>query len=253
MSDTPVLSVRDLRIGYDGKTVLEKIDFDVARGEVFVILGGSGCGKSTLLRTMIGLIKPLAGSVKVDGEEFLGVGGAARVAMLRKFGVLYQSSALFSSMTLVENVSLPLEEFTELPKDAIEIIAKTKLRLVGLEGFEGHLPSEISGGMKKRAGVARALSLDPRILFLDEPSAGLDPITSAELDRLILDIRDALGTTMVLVTHELPSIYAVADRCIVLEKARHTIVARGRPADLRDTSDDPYVRAFFRRTTLTEA
>jgi phospholipid/cholesterol/gamma-HCH transport system ATP-binding protein len=253
MSDPPVLSVRDLRIGYDGRTVLEDIDFDVARGEVFVILGGSGCGKSTLLRTMIGLITPLAGSVKVDGEEFLGALGAARVAMLRKFGVLYQSSALFSSMTLLENVSLPLEEFTELPKDAIEIIARTKLRLVGLEGFEGHFPSEISGGMKKRAGVARALSLDPRILFLDEPSAGLDPITSAELDRLILDIRDALGTTMVLVTHELPSIYAVADRCIVLEKARHTIVARGRPADLRDSSEDPYVRAFFRRTTMAEA
>jgi phospholipid/cholesterol/gamma-HCH transport system ATP-binding protein len=253
MSDAPVLSVRGLRIGYEGKTVLQDIDFDVARGEVFVILGGSGCGKSTLLRTMIGLITPLAGSVKVDGEEFLGAEGPARVAMLRKFGVLYQSGALFSSMTLLENVSLPLEEFTSLPKDAIEIIARTKLRLVALEGFEGHFPSEISGGMKKRAGVARALALDPRILFLDEPSAGLDPITSAELDRLILELRDALGTTMVLVTHELPSIYAVADRSIVLEKARHTIVARGRPADLRDTSDDPYVRAFFRRTTMAEA
>jgi phospholipid/cholesterol/gamma-HCH transport system ATP-binding protein len=254
MSDAePVLSVRGLAIGYDGKTVLRDIDFDVAAGEVFVVLGGSGCGKSTLLRTLIGLIDPIKGSVRVDGEEFLWSEGPARVAMLRKFGVLYQSAALFSSMTLLENVSLPLEEFTALPKDAIEMIARTKLRLVALEGFEDHLPSAISGGMKKRAGVARALALDPRILFLDEPSAGLDPITSAELDRLVLDLRDALGTTMVVVTHELASIYAVADRCIVLEKARHTIVARGKPAELRDTSDDPYVRAFFRRTPLAEA
>jgi phospholipid/cholesterol/gamma-HCH transport system ATP-binding protein len=254
MSDgKALLSVRGLAIGYDGRTVLKDIDFDVDRGEVFVILGGSGCGKSTLLRTLIGLIDPIGGSVKVEGEEFLGSDGAARTAMLRKFGVLYQSAALFSSMTLLENVTLPLEEFTKLPQDAIEMIARTKLRLVGLEGFEGHMPSELSGGMKKRAGVARALALDPPICFLDEPSAGLDPITSAELDRLILELRDALGTTMVVVTHELASIYAVADRCIVLEKARHTIVARGKPAELRDTSDDPYVRAFFRRTTMAEA
>lgn len=251
--DADVLSVRALAIGYDGRIVLRDIDFDVAHGEVFVILGSSGCGKSTLLRTLIGLIEPINGSVKVDGEEFLRSEGPARMAMLRRFGVLYQSAALFSSMTLLENVSLPLEEFTTLPKDAIEMIARTKLRLVKLDGFEHHMPSEISGGMKKRAGVARALALDPRIVFLDEPSAGLDPITSAELDRLILELRDALGTTMVVVTHELASIYAVADRCIVLEKARHTIVARGKPAELRDTSEDPYVRAFFRRTTLAEA
>jgi phospholipid/cholesterol/gamma-HCH transport system ATP-binding protein len=254
MSDAPnVLSVRGLSIGYDGKVVLKDIDFDVALGEVFVVLGGSGCGKSTLLRTLIGLIDPIKGSVKVDGREFLGTDGEERRAMLRKFGVLYQSAALFSSMTLLENVALPLEEFTTLPKDAIEMIARTKLRLVALDGFEDHLPSEISGGMKKRAGVARALALDPRIVFLDEPSAGLDPITSAELDRLILDLRDALGTTMVVVSHELASIYAVADRCIVLEKRRHTIVARGKPAELRDTSDDPYVRAFFQRKSLSEA
>ena len=251
-AEPPVLSVHGLRIGYEGRTVLENIDFEVERGEVFVILGGSGCGKSTLLRTVIGLIDPLAGSVKVDGAEFLGADGAERVAVLRKFGVLYQSGALFSSMTLLENVSLPLEEFTSLPRDAIEIIARTKLRLVALDGFENHLPSEISGGMKKRAGVARALALDPRILFLDEPSAGLDPITSAGLDRLILELRDALGTTMALVTHELPSVFAVADRCIVLEKERRTIVARGKPSELRDASDDPYVRAFFRRETMAE-
>jgi len=248
-----VLSVHGLSIGYEGRMVLQGVDFDVKRGEVFVILGGSGCGKSTLLRTIIGLIDPIAGSVKLDGREFLHVEGEERLAVLRKMGVLYQSGALFSSMTLLENVSLPLEEFTALPKDAVEAIARTKLRLVGLEGFEDFAPSAISGGMRKRAGVARALALDPAIVFLDEPSAGLDPITSAELDRLIVELRDALGTTMVVVTHELPSIFAIADRCIVLEKARRTIVARGKPAELRDTSEDLYVRAFFRREILTEA
>ncbi len=253
MSDAPVLAVRGLSIGYEGRMVLESIDFDVARGEVFVVLGGSGSGKSTLMRTIIGLLEPIAGSVKLDGREFLHVDGPERLAVLRKMGVLYQSGALFSSMTLIENVSLPLEEFTTLPKDAVDAIARTKLRLVGLEGFEDYAPSELSGGMRKRAGVARALALDPPIVFLDEPSAGLDPITSAELDRLIVELRDALGTTMVVVTHELPSIFAIADQCIVLEKARHTIVARGKPAELRDTSTDPYVRAFFRRETLTEA
>ena len=247
-----MLTVRALDIGYDGRKILEDIDFDVFPGEVFVILGGSGCGKSTLLRTLIGLIEPLDGSVRLGGEEFLGADEAHRVALSRRFGVLYQSGALFSSMTLLENVMLPLEEFTALPRDAIELIARTKLSLVALAGFEDHYPSQISGGMKKRAGVARALALDPSILFLDEPSAGLDPISSAELDKLILDLRDALGTTMVVVTHELASIYAVADRCIVLEKARHTVVARGKPAELRDTSTDPYVRAFFQRRSLAE-
>ena len=248
----PVLSVRALDIGYDGRKILEDIDFDVAAGEVFVILGGSGCGKSTLLRTLIGLIRPLDGSVRFGGEEFLGTDEAQRAALSRRFGVLYQSGALFSSLTLLENVMLPLEEFTALPRDAIERIARTKLALVSLAGFEDHYPSQISGGMKKRAGVARALALDPAILFLDEPSAGLDPISSAELDRLILDLRDALGTTMVVVTHELASIYAIADRCIVLEKARRTVVARGKPSELRDTSADPYVRAFFRRSSVAE-
>lgn len=249
----PVLSVRGLAVGYDRKALLEGVDFDVNRGEVFAILGGSGSGKSTLKRALVGLLAPLAGSIRVDGEEIVGLEGPARSAMLRKFGVLYQSAALFSSMTLLENVSLPLEEFTELPRDAIEIVARTKLRLVGLEGFEDHFPSEVSGGMRKRAGVARALALDPPIVVLDEPSAGLDPITSAELDRLIRELRDALGTTMVVITHELASIYAIADRCIVLDKARRGVVARGTPQELRDQCPDPYVRAFFRRETLAEA
>src|SRR5262245_41678302 len=167
-----VLSVHGLSIGYEGRIVVQHVDFDVKRGEVFVILGGSGCGKSTLLRTIIGLIEPIAGSVKLDGREFLHVEGEARLSVLRRMGVLYQSGALFSSMTLIENVSLPLEEFTTLPADAVEAIARTKLRLVGLEGFKDFAPSAISGGMRKRAGVARALALDPAIVFLDEPSAG---------------------------------------------------------------------------------
>ena len=250
MTTNPIIRVRNLDAGYDGRPILEDVSFDVHRGEVFVILGGSGCGKSTLLKHMIGLLDPLRGTIEIDGGNLTSASGAARLAILRKFGVLYQSGALFSSMSLVENVSLPLEEFTTLPPDAIHEIAKTKLRLVRLEGFEDYMPSEISGGMKKRAGVARALALDPPIVFLDEPSAGLDPITSAELDRLIVDLRDALGTTMVVVTHELPSIFAIADQCIVLERERHTIVARGKPSELRDKSADPYVRAFFRREIL---
>jgi phospholipid/cholesterol/gamma-HCH transport system ATP-binding protein len=214
---------------------------------VFVILGGSGCGKSTLLKHMIGLVQPVAGTIEIDGEELTTAHGDARLGILRKFGVLYQSGALFSSMTLAGNVALPLEEFTDLPREAIDMIVRLKLDLVGLAQAVDRLPSELSGGMKKRAGVARALALDPEILFLDEPSAGLDPITSAEFDQLVLELRRSLGTTIVIVTHELQSIYAVADRCIMLDRARRTIVAEGRPADLRDTSEDPWVRAFFRR------
>lgn len=243
----PILRVRGLRAAYDGRTILENVSFDVARGEVFVILGGSGCGKSTLLKQLIGLVEPAEGSIEIDGAELTVAYGADRLRLLRKFGVLYQSGALFSSMTLAENVALPLEEFTDLPREAIEMIVRLKLDLVGLAHATDRYPSELSGGMKKRAGVARALALDPEILFLDEPSAGLDPITSAEFDELLLELRRSLGTTIVIVTHELQSIYAVADRCIMLDRARRTIVAEGRPADLRETSRDPWVRAFFRR------
>lgn len=247
------IRVRGLAAGYDGRAVLENVSFDVRRGEVFVILGGSGCGKSTLLKHMIGLIEPVRGTVEIDGEDLTAATGDARRAILRKFGVLYQSGALFSSMTLAENVALPLEEFTTLPPEAVDQLVRLKLDLVGLAHAWGRFPAELSGGMKKRAGVARALALDPRILFLDEPSAGLDPITSAEFDRLVLDLRQSLGATVVIVTHELQSIYAVADRCIMLDRARRTIVAEGRPAELRDTSGDPWVRSFFRREAAVEA
>ena len=253
MTADPIIRVRGLSAGYDGRAILEDVSFDVHRGEVFVILGGSGCGKSTLLRHMIGLAEPIRGTVEIDGDDFTACTGDARQAILRKFGVLYQSGALFSSMTLAENVALPLEEFTDLPRDAIDLLVHVKLALVGLAHAADRLPAELSGGMKKRAGVARALALDPQILFLDEPSAGLDPITSAEFDRLVLDLRASLGATIVIVTHELQSIYAVADRCIMLDRVRRTIVAEGKPAELRDTSRDPWVRAFFRREAAVEA
>ena len=242
-----IVSVRGLRCAYGDVEVLREVSFDVHRGEVFVILGGSGCGKSTLLRHLIGLLEPTHGTIRIDGVEMTTAGGDERLALLRRFGVLFQSGAMFSGLTLAENLALPLEEFTELPSEAIRELCERKLALVGLGGYGDYLPDEISGGMRKRAGVARALALDPPLLFFDEPSAGLDPISSASLDRLILDLRDALGTTMVIVTHELASIYAVADRCIMLDKERRTIVARGRPQDLRDGSEDPFVRAFFRR------
>ncbi len=243
----PIVRVRGLRAAYGDVTILRDIDFEVARGEVFVILGGSGCGKSTLLRHLIGLVDPAEGAIEIDGEDLVAARGALRERLRRRFGVLFQGGALFSNMTLAENVGLPLEEFSDLPPEAIRRIAQRKLALVGLTGYEDHRPNEISGGMRKRAGVARALALDPPLLFLDEPSAGLDPISAADLDRLLLDLRESLGTTLVVVTHELASIYAIADRCIMLDKARRTIVATGRPADLRDASDDPFVREFFRR------
>ncbi len=248
----PIIAVRGVRCAYGPVTILKDIDFEVERGEVFVILGGSGCGKSTLLQHLIGLIRPADGEILIDGDELGSAEGADRDRLLRRFGVMFQSGALFSSMTLAENVSLPLEEFTDLPPDAIRRIAEQKLSLVALDGFEDHHPSEISGGMKKRAGVARALALDPPILFLDEPSAGLDPISAADLDQLILELRDSLGATIVIVTHELDSIYTVADRCIVVDKARQTIVATGHPKELRDHSPDPFVHSFFNRVATAK-
>jgi len=241
----PIIDVANLTVGYGDKVILQDVSFSVLKGEVFVILGGSGCGKSTLLKGMIGLTPPMAGSVRINGQDIVGARGRARKAILRSFGVMYQSGALFGSMTLLENITLPLEEYTRLPRAAREAVARMKLKLVGLSGSELKLPSELSGGMQKRAAIARAMALDPRILFLDEPSAGLDPITSAGLDALILSLSKNLGITFVVVTHELPSIYAIADRVIMLDKGG--IAAEGTPAELREKSENVWVNAFFNR------
>lgn len=244
---SPMIEVTDLTVGYGDRILLDRVTFRVERGEVFVVLGTSGCGKTTLLRHLIGLEMPRHGGIRIDGEDLVGTEGSARRRLLRKFGVMFQNGALFGSLTLIENVRLPLEEFTDLPDDAIEWIARMKLKLVGLEGAESRLPGELSGGMQKRAGIARAMALDPGLLFLDEPSAGLDPVTSAGLDGLILELSGTLGVTFVVVTHELQSIFAIATRAIMLDRETRGILATGTPAALRDHPPHDKVRQFFRR------
>ena len=245
--DSPSVAIRarGLAIGYGSVRIQEQLDFEIPAGAITAILGGSGCGKTTLMQTLVGLLPPLAGEVDV-----LGTGLPDLERGLPGFGVSFQSGALFGSETLLENVCLPLRRWTQLPPAATEALAAARLRLVGLAGFEHHLPAEVSGGMQKRAGIARALAMEPRLLFLDEPSAGLDPITAVELDDLLIRLREDLGVTTVLVTHELPSIFRIADHCLMLDRGAVGVVARGTPAALRDGSEDPRVQAFFNRRPL---
>jgi phospholipid/cholesterol/gamma-HCH transport system ATP-binding protein len=248
----PIIRVDDVAQRFGARTIFRDVSFTVDSGEVFVILGGSGCGKSTLMKQLIGLLTPSTGSIEIFGRM---ITGADRDAALRdvqpRLGVMFQSGALFGSMSLLENVMLPLEMFTDLPPEGREAVARVKLGLVGLDDAATLMPAEISGGMARRAGIARAMALDPPLLLLDEPSAGLDPITSAGLDRLILDLRQDLGATFVVVTHELASILAIADRCIMLDRGAYPdaggVSAEGDPRVLRDTSPHPIVRGFFRR------
>ena len=247
MTSDAIIQVRNLTARYGDETIFENINFDVRRGEIFVILGGSGCGKSTLLKHLVGLYRPASGKIFIDGDDIGSAEGALLEKIQRKFGILFQSGALFGSMTVAQNVALPLQEYTPLSPRDIDLLVRMKLSMVNLSGYETHLPSEISGGMKKRAGLARAMSLDPKILFFDEPSAGLDPITSADLDNLILQLNKSLGTTIVVVTHELASIFAIAQRVIMLDKEQKKIIAEGNPFELKERSSDPKVRNFFNR------
>jgi phospholipid/cholesterol/gamma-HCH transport system ATP-binding protein len=240
-------------MAYGSYVIQRDLDFVIRRGEVFVIMGGSGSGKSTLLNHMVGLKQPARGDVVYDGEGFWSSPPETQDALRRHLGVSFQSGALWSSMTLAENVGLPLQTFTRLPARQISEIVSLKLALVGLAGYEEFYPSEVSGGMLKRAGVARAMALDPDILFFDEPSAGLDPISSRRLDDLILELRDSLGATMVVVTHELPSIFTIADNSVFLDGETRTMIAYGNPKTLRDESPNPTVRTFLRRGAVDAA
>jgi len=241
------IEVKDLTMAYGSFVVMRDLEFSIPPGEVFIIMGGSGCGKSTLMRHMIGLMAPAKGRVLYDGVSFWDADLEERARMMQRFGVLYQSGALWSSMTLAENVALPLQQYTDLTSQSIRELVSLKLALVGLAGFEDYFPSEISGGMRKRAGLARAMALDPDVLFFDEPSAGLDPISARLLDDLILELRDSLGTTIIVVTHELASIFAIADNSVFLDVDTKTQIALGNPRTLRTESPDPKVRKFLSR------
>jgi phospholipid/cholesterol/gamma-HCH transport system ATP-binding protein len=243
----PVVVVKDVTLAYGDNVIQQDLSFQVRRGEVFLILGVSGSGKSTLLKGMIGLYQPPRGQILVAGTSIVTAQGEERSRLLRQFGVMYQSGALFGSMSLLENVRLPLDEFTDLDPEEKDLVALAKLNQVGLRAAARKMPAELSGGMQKRAAIARAMALDPSMLFLDEPSSGLDPVTSAGIDALVRELSEGFGITFVVVTHELQSTYAIADRCILLDARAKTIIAEGKPADLRDHSEDPSVRRFFRR------
>ncbi len=239
--------VRDLTMAYGSFLIQRDLTFTVRRGDIFIIMGGSGCGKSTLLKHLIGLKAPAKGEVLFGGQSFWAAEPEERERMMRRFGILYQKGALWSSLTLAENITLPLEQYTELRPNQIRELASLKLALVGLTGFEDYYPSEISGGMQKRAGLARAMALDPEILFFDEPSAGLDPISSKFLDDLIVELRDSLGATVVVVTHELASIFAIGTNSVYLDPESKTMIADGDPKVLLAESTDPRVRQFLTR------
>ncbi|HTP85027.1 MAG TPA: ATP-binding cassette domain-containing protein [Alphaproteobacteria bacterium] len=245
------LQVSGVTLGYGPRAVQRDLNFSVRQGSVFAIMGGSGCGKSTVLKSLIGLLRPAAGTIQINGEDYWALADDRRAEMSRRFGVVFQSSALWSSMTVADNVALPLQMFTRLGAEAISMLVRLKLSLVGLRMAAGKMPADLSGGMRKRAGIARALALDPDILFLDEPSAGLDPVTSKRLDDLILELRSGLGATIVLVSHDLPSLFATCDDGIFLDADAGTAIAHGSPKALRDGCDNPVVRAFMERAAPT--
>ena len=246
------IEIKHLSMAYGSYVVMRDVCARVKRGSIFVIMGESGSGKSTLLQTMIGLHPPAQGDILYGGQSFWGLDEEARRVQVRKFGVLFQSAALWSSMTLAENVELPLAQYTDWPSADRQEVVRLKLALVGLAGFEDYYPAELSGGMRKRAGLARAMALDPEILFFDEPSAGLDPVLSRNLDQLILELRDTLGATVVVVTHELASIFTIADDSIFLDAESRTVRAQGNPTELREHSPDPKIRTFLTRGEFSE-
>src|ERR1700712_1560534 len=246
-SDDPLLAMRGVTLAFGPKIIQHDLSFDVRRGSIFAVMGGSGCGKSTVLKSMIGLLRPAVGTVLVDKEDYWAGTDARRTEIGRRFGVLFQSGALWSALTVGENVARPLRMFSRLDDAAIRRLVRLKLSLVGMDHAVDQLPAELSGGMRKRAGLARALALDPDVLFFDGPSAGLDPITSSRLDDLILNLRDGLGATIVIVSHELPSLFAIADDGVFLDAQTKMPIAHGSPAALRDSCTDPQVAAFMRR------
>jgi phospholipid/cholesterol/gamma-HCH transport system ATP-binding protein len=243
----PTLAVQNLTVGYDESTVQRDLSFEVQSGSIFAIMGGSGCGKSTVLKALIGLLRPSLGTIRVNGEDYWSASEQRRISLGRRFGVLFQSGALWSSMSVAENVALPLKMFTQLDSASIDVLVRLKLALVGLPHDGFRMPAELSGGMRKRAGLARALALDPEILFFDEPSAGLDPVSSAHLDDLILELRDGFKATVVLVSHELSSLFGICDDGVFLDAVSKTAIAHGSPATLRNNCAHPTVRAFMHR------